>query len=142
MRAYFDSITREIDITERVDSGKRDKYGHVIYNVVPVENKLGKIAKTTEYLVPPTLGGLCIHLGIVSSTWSRWSDAEKYPEYKDIVAEVQERLIAWRQEMVVTRKDVKGVIWDLETNYGCGQKTDAVPKMEVVLKGAVEEYAK
>lgn len=141
VKAYFDSITREVDITERVDSGKRDSYGHVIYDLVPVKNKLGQVAKMTEYLVPPTLGGLCIHLGIVSSTWSRWSDEEEHPEYKDIVAEVKERLLIWRQEQVVSRKDVKGLIWDLETNYGCGQKNEGAQQMTVVLQGELKDYA-
>ena len=142
VQAYFDSITREVDITERVDSGKRDSYGHVIYDVVPVKNKLGQIAKMTEYLVPPTLGGLCIHLGIDSSTWSRWSDEKKHPEYKEIITGVKERLLTWRQEQVVSRKNVKGLIWDMETNYGCGQKTETAPKLSVVLQGELEEYAR
>lgn len=33
--AYFDSITREKDVTEAVDTGKRDKYGHAIFKSVP-----------------------------------------------------------------------------------------------------------
>lgn len=141
VQAYFDSITREVTITERKDSGKRDKYGHVIYDVVPVENKLGQIAKTTEYLVPPTLGGLCIHLGIVNSTWSRWCNETEHPEYKEIIDDVKERLLTWRQEQVVSRKNVKGVIWDLEVNFGCGQKKESAPQMTVVLQGEIKDYA-
>ena len=140
--SYFDSISREVEITEKVDTGKRDKYGHVIYDTVKVINKLDEVAKTTEFLVPPTLGGLCSFLKIDQSTWSRWCDKDTYPEYEDIVAQTRERLLTWRQEQVVMRKDVKGLIWDLETNYGCGQKTDTAPKLEVVLKGSVAEYAK
>lgn len=138
---YFDSITREIDVTEKVDSGKRDSYGHVIWDTVPVKNKLGEIAKVTEYLVPPTLGGLCAFLKIDQSTWSRWSDADQFPEFEKIIGQVKERLLTWRQEQVLLRKDVKGLIWDLETNYGCGQKTDTAPKLSVVLQGEIEEYA-
>ena len=119
---YFDSISREITITEKVDSGKRDSYGHVIYDTVAVKNKLGEVAKTTEYLVPPTLGGLCSFLNIDQSTWSRWRDKDTYPEYEQIISRVTEKLLTWRQEQVVIRKDVKGLIWDLENNYGCGKQ--------------------
>lgn len=122
VQAYFDSITREVVITERVPTGEKDSWGHDVYEWRDVENNLGEVAKRTEYLVPPTLGGLCIHLGIVNSTWSRWSDPDEHPEYKEIVADVQQRLLTWRQEQVVIRKDVKGLVWDMEVNFGCGQK--------------------
>lgn len=138
---YFDSITREVDVKEKVDNGKRDSYGHVIWDTVPVKNKLGEVAKVTEYLVPPTLGGLCAFLEIDQSTWSRWNDADKYPAFEKIIGQVKERLLTWRQEQVLLRKDVKGLIWDMETNYGCGQKTDTAPKLNVVLQGELEEYA-
>ncbi len=138
---YFDSITREVDLTEKVDSGKRDSYGHVIYDTVKITNKLGEVAKATEYLVPPTLGGLCSFLKIDQSTWSRWCDKDTYPEYEQIITQTRERLLTWRQEQVLLRKDVKGLIWDLETNYGCGQKSDSAPQMTVVLKGELKDYA-
>lgn len=141
VQAYFDSITREVTLTEPKDNGKRDSYGHVIYDHEPVKNKLGEEAKITEYLVPPTLGGLCIHLGIVSSTWSRWCDESNYPEYKDIVADVKERLLTWRQEQVLTRKDVKGLIWDMETNYGVGKMQDEDQrKPDMIVEGLPEEF--
>ena len=143
VQAYFDSITREIDITERVPTGKLDSWGHPVYEIVKVENKLGQVAKRTEYLVPPTLGGLCIHLGIVNSTWSRWSDPDKYPEYeiyRDIVADVRQRLLTWRQEQVVTRKDVKGLVWDMEVNFGCNQKADTTPKLQITLGEDTDAY--
>ena len=138
---YFDGITREVNVTEKVDSGKRDSYGHVIWDTVPVKNKLGEIAKVTEYLVPPTLGGLCAYLKVDQSTWSRWSDADQFPEFGQIIEDVRQRMIVWRQEQVLLRKDVKGLIWDMETNYGCGQKTDTAPKLNVVLQGELGEYA-
>ena len=138
---YFDSITREVELTEKIDSGKRDDHGHVIYDTVKITNKLGEVATATEYLVPPTLGGLCSFLKIDQSTWSRWSDKDTYPEFEQIITKTKERLLTWRQEQVLLRKDVKGLIWDMETNYGCGQKKETVPQMAVVLKGELKDYA-
>lgn len=136
---YFDSITREIAITEKVDNGKRDSYGHVIYDTVPVKNKLGEVAKATEYLVPPTLEALCLYLGIVSSTWARWRDKDKYPEFQKIIELVDERIVGWLKEQVVTRDKVTGVVWALQVNYGCGKQdnklgdTDDRPHGVVIL---------
>lgn len=141
VQTYFDSITRVVDITEKVDSGKRDSYNHVIWETVPVKNNLGEIAKRVEFLVPPTIEGLCLHLGIHSSTWTRWRDPAKYKSFKKIIEYVDDRMIAWRKEQVLIRKDVKGLIWDLEVNHGCGQKdkhTDNKPDM--LVEGLPEEF--
>ena len=141
VQGYFDSISREITITEKVDNGKRDNYGHVIWDTVPVQNKLGNVAKATEYLVPPTLTGLCLHLGINSSTWSRWSDPKKYPEFAEIIEDVQQRMIVWRQEQVLIRKHIAGLIWDLETNWAAKQKDDKRDsKPDMVVTGLPEEF--
>lgn len=138
---YFDSISREIEITEKVDSGKRDSYGHVIWDTVPVENKLGEVAKATEYLVPPTLGGLCSFLEIDQSTWSRWNDKKKYPSYAEIIEDVRQRMIVWRQEQVLTRKHIAGLVWDMETNWGAKQKNEKQDdKPDMVVTGLPEEF--
>lgn len=136
VREYFASITREVVIQERVPTGKKDAWGHDVYEWRDVENNLGQIAKRTEYLVPPTLGGLCIHLGIANSTWTRWRDPAKYKSFKKIIEYVDDRLIAWRKEQVLLRKDVKGLIWDLEVNHGVGkEQKEKNPEVTVVIEG-------
>lgn len=142
VKKYFSSITREVELTEKVDSGRKDDKGHVIWDTVKVKNNLGQVATVTEYLVPPTLGGLCQYLKINGSTWSRWSDPKKYPEFEEIIEDVKERMTTWRMEQVATRKDVKGLIWDLETNYGCGKQQNGPKQLTVVLEGDLSKYAK
>lgn len=133
VREYFARITREVVIQERVPTGEKDSWGHDVYEWRDVENNLGEVAKRTEYLVPPTLGGLCIHLGIANSTWSRWKEhPNKSKTYKAIFEFVEDRMIAWRKEQVLIRKDVKGLIWDLEVNHGCGQKNQNTDKSVTV----------
>lgn len=141
VQAYFDSITREVEIKERVDSGKRDSYGHVIWELVPVQNKLGETAKTTEYLVPPTIGGLCLHLGISYATWSRWHTGEENEDIAGILEDVRDRMLAWRMEQVLSRKDVKGLVWELEVNYGVGAKEKDGGGVSVTLGAELEEYS-
>lgn len=117
---YFDSITREITVTEKQETDQRDDKGHVIYKTVPVENKLGEPVKVTEYIVPPTVGGLCAFLGIHRSTWAEWCDKTKHPEFSDTTTRAVGRMRAWNEQELLTRsgKDIKGVIFNLENNYG------------------------
>lgn len=114
---YFDSISREVELTEKRDTGKRDGSGHVIYETVVITNKLGEPAKVTEFIVPPTVGGLCEFLGIHRSTWTEWCDKDKYPEFSDTTTRARGRMRAWCESQLLTRKDVKGIIFNLQNNY-------------------------
>ncbi len=127
--AYFDSITREVEVTEQVDTGRRDGQGHRIFETKPVANKLGQTVRVTEYLVPPSVRELCCSLGITRATWSNYADPDKHPELAGIVEEARERMRAWNERELVTRpgKDVRGIIFNLQANYGCGVKAEPAP---------------
>lgn len=116
---YFLSISRRMPVMESVPTGKLDSYGHTVYEQVPVLNGLGEPAMVTQFLVPPTVEGLCGFLGIHRSTWASWC-AEG--TFSDTTAYVRGRMLCWREEQVLTRKDVKGLIFDLENNYGYSER--------------------
>lgn len=118
VNGYFDSISRLVPLTEKRDTGRKDRDGHVIYEEVPVLNRLGVQATVLEYLVPPTVGGLCEHLGIHRSTWADYCDAQLHPEFSDTTTHARGRMRAWLEEQLLTRKDVKGIVFDLQNNYG------------------------
>ena len=128
---YFASITRKVKVTEKIDTGRRDKSGHVIYEQKPVTNQHGQQLEVVEYLVPPTVGGLCEFLGIHRDTWHEYCQLE---EFSDTTTRAQGRLRAWREEQLLTRKDVKGIIFDLENNYGYKEQKD------VHITGSVEDF--
>lgn len=138
VRRYFDSISREVAVTERVDSGERDSKGHVIWNTVPVTNKLGEPMKVTEYAVPPTVAGLCAYLGIHRSTWAEYCDPDRHAELIAVTAEVRDIMQGYREEQLLTRsgKDVRGIVFDLQNNYGYSEKRS------VEVTGGVEDYLK
>lgn len=138
VKKYFASITREVELTEKVPTDQKDDKGHVIFETRKVTNTLGEVVKVTEYLVPPTLEGLCNYLEIHASTWSRWAANEenRYAEFAEVIEDVRDRLLAWRKEQVLVRKDVKGMIWDLEVNFGCKSQFD------VRVSGSVEDFLK
>lgn len=120
-QCYFASISRTVTVTESVDSGRRDDKGHIIFTQIPVKNDMGEEIKKTEFLVPPTVGGLCDFLGISRQTWASYCETE---EFLDTTTRVRGRLRAYLEQELLTRKDVKGVIFDLQNNYGYSDKRE------------------
>ncbi len=123
---YFRSITRAVKLTEPVDTGKKDAYGHAIIEQKPITNRLGKQVEIIQYVVPPSKGDLATALGIHRSTWDNYHDVEKYPEFADIVAEADGMIQTWNERELLTRdgKNVKGIIFNLENNYGYRERID------------------
>lgn len=122
---YFASISRVVQVKEPIPTGQLDKYGHPIVEYVPVENSLGEKVFTTEYLIKPSRAGLARFLGIHRSTWDNYRDQpEVYPEFQEIVEDAEDRIFAWTHEQLLTRsgKDVKGIVVELEHNWGYKQE--------------------
>lgn len=133
---YFLSISREKTVTEDVETGELDRMGHKVYEQRPVLNSLGKEMTVTEYMIPPTVGGLAAYLGIHRSTWNAWCDSSVYPEYRDITEDAMGRIHSYLETESLTRpgKDLKGVIFNLENNYGYREKAS------VQVSGSLEDY--
>lgn len=117
---YFDSISRDVPVLVPESTGEFDKFGHEIVKMVPAENRLGSQIMRTEYLIPPSVGGLCEFLGIHRDTWAEYCDKAKHPEFSDTTTHARGRMQAWNEEQLLTRsgKDCKGIIFNLENNYG------------------------
>ena len=135
---YFRSISREKTFTEPVATGQKDSMGHEIYEQKPVVNGLGEELKITEYLIPPTVGGLSASLGVHRSTWNAWCDSSLHPEFQDITQDAMNRIHAYLEQESLTRpgKDLKGVIFNLENNYGYKEQRS----VEVSGTGGFEKY--
>lgn len=119
VKRYFKSITREVTLMEKYPTGEKDKMGHMIYGERPVINLLGKEAKAIEYLQPPTVGALSAYLGIHRSTWAEYCSL---PEFSDTTSYAQGCMRAYLEQQLLTRKDVKGIIFDLQNNHGYSEK--------------------
>lgn len=117
---YFKSITRQKTLTEMKPTGEKDKMGHEIYEPVPVKNALGKEMTVTEYLIPPSVMDLSAFLGIHRSTWDNYCDHEMNPEFFDTTERAMGRIHAYLVRESLTRqgKDLKGVLFNLENNFG------------------------
>lgn len=119
---YFMSITRRVVRKETVPTGERDSKGRMICEQRPIINSLGREVEITEYLLPPSVADLCQSLGIHRSVWDSYCDHQTHPEFTDITEQARERMRAWNERELLTRpgKDIRGVIYNLQTNYGCG----------------------
>ena len=119
--AWFDSITRIVAVTEQVPTGERDERGHPIYEERDVVNRAGEPVLRLEYVIPPTVGGLCRHLEISRETWSQYGDQ---PGHDAVVQEARDRIQTYLEEELLTRsgKDVKGVMFNLQANYGMSER--------------------
>lgn len=135
---YFRSISREKTVTEDVATGRKDSMGHEIYEQQPVVNGLGEKLKITEYLIPPTVGSLSAFLGVHRSTWNAWCDSTMYPEFQDVTQDAMGRIHAYLEQESLTRpgKDLKGVIFNLENNYGYKEQKS----LELSGSGGFEQY--
>ena len=139
--AYFDSITREKVLTEMVPTGNKDKYGHMIYEPQEVINRLGRKVKVTEFLVPPSVGDLAEFLGIHRSTWYDYCNPEKYPEFSDTTTQALGRIHAYLERESLTRdgKNLKGVIFNLENNFGYKERLEVQGGVEAYLRNLPED---
>lgn len=108
---YFASISRTVRV--------RDEDG------VPVCNDAGEDIRVTEYVRPPSVGGLCLFLGIDRSTWQNYCDRKLHPELAEITAQARVRMEAYLEEQLLTReKNVQGLIFNLQNNYGWREKRE------------------
>ena len=123
---YFDSISRTVEVTEMVPTGEMDSKGHAVLEPKKVMNDRGEVIRTREFLVPPTVVGLCLYLGVHRATWARWCDHQEHPELEEATEWVSAVLRAWNEEQLLTRGDkgVKGIMFNLQNNYGYAQKVE------------------
>jgi len=91
-----------------------------------IADRRGKPVTAIIYHRPPTVGGLCEYLGITRDTWIEYCDKTIHPEFIDTTTRASEKIRLWKEEQLLIRegKDVKGLIFDLQCNYGMTPRTE------------------
>ena len=112
---YFASIRRTVAATEKVETGEK---GNRTVEERPILNDLGEPIHYREYIVAPTLWGLCEALGISPSAWAKYCDAVLCPEYREAVQRAAGLMREWKEQALLTRKDVRGVIYHMQNHLG------------------------
>lgn len=131
VEAYFRSISRTISITEPLETGQYTQKGKPIYKHVPVLNDDGEEIRVIQFLVPPSISGLCLYLGISRQTWSSYSGQE---EFLDTTMRARARVEAYLEgELVSREKNTAGIQFNLEHNHGWKRRLE-------VSQGGVEQY--
>ena len=126
VKAYFASITALRPVTERVplldEDGCEmlDSKSKPLYRVQQVINCAGEPMVREEYLIPPTILGLCRFLKISSETWRHYGQREGFGE---IVTAARERIEQYLEEELDSRTSgLQGIILNLTSNYGWSNK--------------------
>lgn len=109
---YFASISRTVEATERVETGSKS------YEERPILNDAGEPIRYREYVVPPTVWGLCEYLGLSPAQWSRYCDRSLYPELQEAVQRAAGLMQEWKEQALLTRKDVRGIIYHMQNHLG------------------------
>ena len=91
----------------------------------PVLSDGGRPIKFRVYVRPPTVGGLCIYLGIDRSSWNNYCDKELHPEFEDITNYARTLMESYLEEQLVLReKSTQGIQFNLENNFGWKKKKE------------------
>lgn len=99
VEGYFRSISRTVTAAERD---------------IPIRNDEGEPIRYREYVVPPTRWGLCEYLGISRATWESYCDPLRHPEFRGAAALARDLMLDWSQRALLSRKDVRGLIYILQ----------------------------
>lgn len=129
VEGYFASISREKIVCEEYNTGQKDSWGHFILEWRPVTNEQGVYMREREYIIPPTVGGLCDYLKVSRDTWARYCNREENPQFAETCEWAREQLLAWREKELLRRpgKQLRGLLFDLQANYGMSEKQTAGP---------------
>lgn len=109
---YFASISRTVDATERIETGAKT------WLEQPILSDAGEPIRYREYVVPPTVWGMCEYLGISTAEWNRYCDRSLHPELQEAVQRAAGLMREWKEQALLTRKDVRGIIYHMQNHLG------------------------
>ncbi len=130
---YFRSITRrkrliiaEPDLKESKTRGefvpRKTIFGHPasVYRQ-PLDGN-GRPMEIDEYMIQPTITGLCTALGISKQTWSRYA---REKGYRETVEDARLRIETHLQDLLMEKNSARGAQFSLEYNFGWTDKKNA-----------------
>ncbi len=112
---YFASIRRTVTAVEKVETGEK---GAKAFTEQPILSDIGEPILYREYVVAPTLWGLCESLGISLTEWGLLSDRSLHPELQEAVQKAGALMREWKEQTLLTKKDVRGLIYHMQNHLG------------------------
>lgn len=130
--AYFDAISMERQklIAEpamkmRPDGtmeAVKDSWGHDLIVWRPATNRKGAPIMETVWLEPPSFAGLCVFLGVHTTTFLRWrkgeGETEEENEFCSVAGRAGARIEKYLAEKALEKNASRGAIAQLEANFG------------------------
>ena len=92
---YFASIRRTVVATERVETGPKT------FEERTILSDTGEPIRCREYVVAPTVWGLCESLGITPAQWKSLCDREEHPELQDAVQRAAGLMREWKEQALL-----------------------------------------
>lgn len=122
---YFRSISFLLTLTNKLGENILDCDGNPIV--------------IREYVIPPTISGMCLRLGIDRRTWQNYADPlqnggtpEKPSALSKVCDDVKLRIEAYLNEELLKReKSVQGIIFNLSNNFGWAEKHEHRQQVEL-----------
>ena len=142
VNAYFRSISRSVPMKYRQVTGYTNK-GKPMYEAETILNDRGKPIMRTAYARPPSVAGLCLHLGMSREALREYGERE---EYDEVVQFARLRIEEYLTEELMERDRPDGAKFNLSHNFGWSEKqtVEAAVSTEPVmvqLGGKADEWA-
>ena len=123
---YFNSITMDVPRVMTVQVGETED-GKPILEERTLTNNAGEPIVDTEYIQRPSILGMCQHMGILSETLKEYEGYGE--EYSQTITHARERIQAFKIDQLYTVKNPRGVMFDLNVNYGMVEKKEQDVKL-------------
>lgn len=131
---YFNSITiTEPKIKYEVVGYEDEEKKKPIYEETPLLNNNGDQVMEDRYFEHPTIGNMCIYLGIARSTLFEY---EKINGFSNTIKNAKSIIEAYVEQQLFREKGHTGLIFNLKNNFGW------VDKQEVQHSGGVKQEIK
>lgn len=123
---YFASISYMEKAQRLVATGETNRSGMPVMAYEDIKNVRGEYVYYREYAYPPTMEGLCRHLGITRQALNKYKADEKNGrKYADIIESARMVIEEYLHVKLNTKdKGQAGIQFDLQCNHGW--RTEAV----------------
>jgi len=118
---YFDSITKDVLITEMVEDGKNEK-GKIQYKEVPKLNNAGEQIIEVTFIEQPGIISMCVFLGIEPDTLKNYEKNNE--DFLGTIKEARNIILSAKLKMLPLMKNPRGMMFDLSANYGMNEKQE------------------
>jgi hypothetical protein len=112
---YFTSISYLTQAMRKRIGGYSNGKGKAMYFMQEAYDEQNRPVMELQWSRPPTLSGLCLHVGITRQEFQAY---QAKPEYERVCLMARLRIEAYLEEELCAREKVGGLIKDLEKRHG------------------------